>query len=145
MSADKPIKSKQSKRGRKKIEFTEQQWSMIDNMCRIQCTGEEIASVLGCDYDTFAARVVEKTGAKCSEYIKQRAMSGNASLRREQFELAKKGNPTMLIWLGKQYLGQKDQTHSEITGANNGAIEVIKSDMSAEDAINIYKTMLAGK
>ena len=29
------------------------------------------------------------------------------SLRRTQFKLAEK-NPTMAIWLGKQYLGQRD-------------------------------------
>ena len=25
-------------------------WEQVDNMCGIQCTGEEIAAVLGCDY-----------------------------------------------------------------------------------------------
>ena len=31
------------------------------------------------------------------------------SLRAKQFELAMLGNPTMLIWLGKQELGQTDR------------------------------------
>lgn len=31
------------------------------------------------------------------------------SLRRWQLEAAEKGNPTMLIWLGKQVLKQSDQ------------------------------------
>ena len=31
------------------------------------------------------------------------------SLRRMQFEKAQTGNTTMLIWLGKQMLGQKDK------------------------------------
>jgi hypothetical protein len=30
------------------------------------------------------------------------------SLRRAQLQLALNGNPTMLIWLGKQLLGQQD-------------------------------------
>ena len=30
-------------------------------------------------------------------------------------EIALKGNVTMLIWCGKQYLGQKDKTESAIT------------------------------
>lgn len=34
--------------------------------------------------------------------------SGKISLRRAQFAQALKGNTTMLIWLGKQYLGQGD-------------------------------------
>ena len=32
----------------------------------------------------------------------------NIRLRKAQFELALSGNCSMLIWLGKQYLGQKD-------------------------------------
>ena len=31
------------------------------------------------------------------------------SLRAKQFELAMRGNPTMLVWLGKQELGQSDR------------------------------------
>jgi hypothetical protein len=33
----------------------------------------------------------------------------NVSLRRAQFKAAKEGNVTMLIWLGKQRLGQKNE------------------------------------
>ena len=39
---------------------------------------------------------------------------GKASLRRMQYGAANKGNVTMQIWLGKQYLGQNDK--QEITG-----------------------------
>jgi hypothetical protein len=39
------------------------------------------------------------------------AQTGKASLRRMQFKAAEDGNVTMLIWLGKQFLGQKDQRH----------------------------------
>jgi hypothetical protein len=35
-------------------------------------------------------------------------MEGLASLRRKQFTMAE-SNASMAIWLGKQYLGQKDQ------------------------------------
>ena len=79
-------------------------------MCRIHCTGEEIASVLGCSYDTFARRVKADFGISCAEYIKEKAGKGRASLRRLQFKSAEGGNTTMLIWLGKQHLGQKDKT-----------------------------------
>jgi hypothetical protein len=32
------------------------------------------------------------------------------------------GNPTMLIWLGKQFLGQTDKT--AVTGADGGPLQV---------------------
>jgi hypothetical protein len=40
----------------------------------------------------------------------------DASIRRKQFEVAIKGNPTMLIWLGKQYLGQSDKNDVAVSG-----------------------------
>lgn len=40
-------------------------------------------------------------------------LSGRAALRRMQFQAAQKGNVQMQIWMGKQYLGQKDKSEVE--------------------------------
>jgi len=40
---------------------------------------------------------------------------GKVSLRRSQWEAATKGNVSMLIWLGKQILGQKENPEEEKT------------------------------
>ena len=39
-----------------------------------------------------------------------------ASLRRFQYEAAAGGNPTMLIWMGKQFLDQTDVAKVQHTG-----------------------------
>lgn len=51
---------------------------------------------------------------------------GRASLRRYQFDMAKK-NPTMSIWLGKQYLGQQDKQAHEHSGGivNEIALKIV--------------------
>ena len=49
-----------------------------------------------------------------SEVFKIKRQGGKASLRRTQWHLAE-SNPTMAIWLGKQYLGQKDKPEEEAT------------------------------
>ena len=54
--------------------------------------------------------------------IERGADRGKATLRRMQWKGAQAGNPTMLIWLGKQLLGQKDR--SELTGAEDGPLRV---------------------
>lgn len=95
---------KKNKGGRPKIEID---FTMVKNLCGIQCTGEEIASVLNINYDTLVARIKEKFNESFSDYYKKASAGGRASLRRTQFELAKK-SPAMCIWLGKQYLGQKE-------------------------------------
>lgn len=88
---------------KKQIDF-----DVVDSLCNIQCTGEEIASVLGVDYDTLNARIKEKYGILFSDYFELKRGAGKASLRRMQWKAAEAGNNTMLVWLGKQYLGQRD-------------------------------------
>lgn len=96
-----------NKGGRPRIELD---YNTIDKLCAIQCTGEEIASVLNIDYDTLNRRIKQDTDMSFTEYFIKKAGNGKASLRRRQFELAANGNVTMLVWLGKQYLGQSDKS-----------------------------------
>ena len=102
---------------RPKIEIN---WTTVNNMCAIHCTGEEIASVIGVSYDTIERRVKSEFNMSFAEYIKKHSASGKTSLRRKQYEVAMKGNTTMLVWLGKQYLGQTDKQVTE----NTSRIEV---------------------
>ena len=51
-------------------------------------------------------------------------------MRRKQFEVANNGSVPMLIWLGKQYLDQKDK--QEVTGADGGAIVVKWDEIDAD-------------
>jgi len=97
--------------GRDKIEFTHDDWKQIKGLCGILCTGEEIASIMDVDYDTLVARIKEKYKCSFSDFFKKHSSAGKASIRRKQFKKAvEDGNPTLLIWMGKQYLGQKDKT-----------------------------------
>lgn len=98
--------------GRKKIEVD---FALVSNLCGIQCTGEEIASVLDISYDTLTRRIDEEYGVTFAEYYAKHSAKGKVSLRRKQFEVATKGkgNVPMLIFLGKQYLGQADKKEIE--------------------------------
>ena len=81
---------------------------MIERLASIFCTNEEISTIVGCHSDTLADNF--------SEYLKKGRDKGKMSLRRMQWEKAQTGNTTMLIWLGKQMLGQKDKIE---TSENN--------------------------
>lgn len=52
-----------------------------------------------------------------SHAVKRGEELRNGSLRRKQYQLAMKGNATMLIWLGKQLLGQSDKVEHSGNGA----------------------------
>lgn len=97
-------------------------WEVVDAMCKIQCIGEEIASVLNVSYDTLQRACKKEKEVKFADYIEQKRKAGHASLRRKQWSLVDKGNAVMCIWLGKQYLGQKDK--SEITGKDGKPVSV---------------------
>jgi hypothetical protein len=92
--------------GRPKLEIN---FEIVKKLCAIQCTGEEIAGVIGVSYDTVVARIQEEYGITFPEYIKRHSPDGKVSLRRKQYQVAMNGNATMLIWLGKQYLNQREE------------------------------------
>lgn len=88
---------------------------LVKKLCEIQCTGEEIAGVLGVSYDTLVRRIKESEQGGFAEYYKKNSQVGKASLRRLQWGSATKGSVPMQIWLGKQYLGQKDKIENDVT------------------------------
>ena len=82
-------------------------WKQVEALCEIQCTQSEICSVIGVCEDTLDKHCKAEHGISFSAFFKQKREGGHSSLRRSQWLMAKK-NPTMAIWLGKQYLGQTD-------------------------------------
>lgn len=91
----------------------------LEELATIQCTQAEAAAVLKVSVDTLAKRLKEPEYAEAWERGRQ---NGRVSLRRRQW---KKDTDTMLIWLGKQYLGQRD--HPELEGdARSAALEYLK-------------------
>lgn len=89
--------------------LTDEDWDKLINMIRIQCTQEEICGIFGMDHKTLNRIIKERGGEGFSQLYKRHQDEGKASLRRAQWKAAQDGNPTMLIWLGKQMLGQKDK------------------------------------
>ena len=97
--------------GRPSVKIDQKQF---ENLCNIQCTLEEIAGWFRCSPRTVERWVkqnyVNENGkpANFVEVYKKYSKDGKISLRRYQFQLAKK-SATMAIWLGKQILGQTDK------------------------------------
>lgn len=112
--------------GRPKKNISKEQWASIDYMCMIHCTGEEIAGVLGMDYDTLNRNCKETKGMYISEYIKQHQNGGKMSLRRAQWKSAENGNVTMQIWLGKQWLGQTEKQEVAISTQDDESINAMQ-------------------
>lgn len=94
-----------NKGGRPPKEFDKEHFEYL---CSIQCTEAEILGFFHTTDKTLDAWCKRTYKDGFSEIYKRHAAVGKTSLRRWQWQAAKKGNTSMLIWLGKQVLGQKD-------------------------------------
>lgn len=83
-------------------------YNLVEKLAGIQCTQEEIANFLN-----LSVRTLQRDNEFCRLYKKGQD-NGKMSLRRIQFKLAEK-NASMAIFLGKQYLGQKDVIETDNT------------------------------
>lgn len=98
--------------GRPKIEINQNEF---EKLCAIWCNENEIAGWFDCSVPTLARWCKRTYGNTFDDIYRQKASKGVVSIRRKQFELAQSGNVALLIWLGKQKLGQVDQpTHTVV-------------------------------
>jgi len=76
--------------------------NLISELAGLNCSAEEIARIVGISKTTLyrSYGTLLKKGKK---FVK-------TSLKRKQYEVAMKGNPALLIWLGKIILKQTDKT-----------------------------------
>lgn len=136
------VSSPQKKRGRqgegggpKLIPIDVEQ---VRTLASIQCTYEEIAAVMKISRRQFIDRV--NASPELRQAIDDGWANGRASLRRAQFKLLEAGNATMGVWLGKQYLGQRDQIG--ITGGDGGPV---KHAVDPFDALTGELARIAGR
>lgn len=79
----------------------------FEKLCGLFCTLDEIAGFFDCSEDTIERWCKRTYGESFAETWKKKSSQGKISLRRNQFKLSQK-NATMAIFLGKNYLGQRD-------------------------------------
>jgi len=109
----------------------------FEKLCGLQCPLHEIADWFDCSEDTIERWCKRTYKKRFAEVFDQKRGRGRIALRRAQFELAKK-NASMAIFLGKNYLGQRDQ--QEVKTVNEGALadlidglkEPVEYDLYAE-------------
>lgn len=95
-----------AKMGRPQKEINKEQF---EELCKMQCTLDEIAGFFKCSPDTIQNWCKKEYEDIYSVVYKKYAQDGRISLRRAQLKSALGGNVTMQIWLGRQLLGQTDK------------------------------------
>lgn len=98
-------------RGRPKLILNAVGQRVVEALGAVMATEEEIAAALNVSVEALHSKDNEVAFTEC--YKKGRE-NGRLSLRHSQFQLAKV-NAAMAIFLGKQYLGQKDNPEESDT------------------------------
>lgn len=82
----------------RRIEFDKE---LVGKLASVGCTDHEIGMLCGVSEATVKRRARRELDLGRANLKK--------GLRRKQVEVAMRGNVGMLIWLGKQYLGQRER------------------------------------
>lgn len=110
------------KTGRPKLQIDGE---LVEKLAGIGCPNKEIASIVGCSVDTLDRHF--------ADVITKGRENGKTRLRKKQIEVALAGNVTMLIFLGKNMLGQSDK--QEISGPDGSP--VMQLPLSGEQDKNL--------
>ncbi len=102
--------------GRPTIELDKKQFEAL---CGFQCTLAEIASHFDVTEKTVIAWCKRTYKDTFYSVFEQKRGKGKVSLRRRQYQKAMDGDTAMLIFLGKNWLGQADRP--ELLGADTEA------------------------
>lgn len=112
-----------AKMGRPRKDFD---WILLDSLCgldahldycaekQIQKWGEELNQrTIFRTRAVIERRIRERYGLTFREYREKKKEPLRISLRKKQIDIALKGNVTMLIWMGKQHLGQTEKVEQK--------------------------------
>lgn len=107
---------------RKKTTWTASDIAKFRELCGCFATRDEVCSTFGITPKTLNRLIEEHLHDDIApdsdepvtfqDAFQAYSAAARGSLRRKQFELAMGGDKTMLIFLGKNYLGQSDREHS---------------------------------
>ena len=104
----------------------------FENLCGLQCTLEEICGWFNVTDKTLDNWCKRTYHASFSEVFREKRGTGKISLRRSQWKLAEK-SAAMAIWLGKQYLGQRDNVDVTVADAKGIALDELEKMVLGND------------
>ena len=106
----------------------------LGKLAELCCSIEEVAAYFRCSTSTIKYRLTREPLKSIWETGLAR---GRISLRRAQLQAAHNGDRTMLIWLGKQLLGQVDKVEQEVKQDQRWVVE-LPPPMTADQWVSAF-------
>ena len=123
-------------RGRPRIEINQTEF---EKLCAMQCTMKEISGFFNCSEDTIERWCERTYSMNFADIFAQKRGTGQISLRRSQFNLAEK-NAAMAIFLGKNYLGQRDVVETINTEKRQSELRELFQEVADGSGFDSEKT-----
>jgi len=117
--------------GRPKIDID---WKQFEAYCALQCTLREIADYFNCSQMTIERKVKEHYNCCFVDIFKRKRQKGLMSLRANLFKMSEK-QPSVLIFLAKNWLGMSDKQEIEHSGNIGKSLE----EYSTEELLAIIE------
>lgn len=120
--------------GKNGVPRYELNFDQIEDLCAMHCTAREIAWFCNVSEDTLDRRIKEqcKPDGTCysgfAEYFAINSSKGRISLRRMQWQSAKKGSIPMQVFLGKNMLDQTEKQQVDIKGITEIKVDFVGDD-----------------
>jgi hypothetical protein len=137
------VNMKKSKAGRPKKHID---WEKVKNLLMAGSPASEIISHFDIHYDSFYRRCKQDNKMNFTEFANKFREKGASMLRAHQFAKAlghtDKGDNALLIWLGKQRLGQSEPKKEETTAPQNVNYKLNYSNDS-NDTISISSSTIS--
>lgn len=104
----------------------------FEQLCGLQCSEIEFCDWFDVTDKTLNTWCKRTYGMNFSEVFALKRGKGKISLRRNQWKLAEK-SAAMAIWLGKQYLGQRDNVDVTVADAKGIALDELEKMVLGND------------
>ena len=128
--------------GTSKFEVTDEIISEVETLASKGLTTAQIGDVLGVNERTVYR--YKKNDSRFSQAIKEGQAKGIETISNALFKAGKDGNVTAMIFFLKNRAPAewRDKQDLEHTGPGGGPIQLIKSDMTPQQAIDAYTDTL---
>lgn len=121
-------------------------WNIVDEKLQKGCSGVEISAWLGISFNTLYAKCRKEKNIDFNAYSQIQKSKGNIPLREIQYDIAVSGDKQMLIWLGKQRLGQSDKSDNITASVNIDSKDAdADNTASAAECVLYYKSLINEK
>ena len=115
-------------------------WDSLGEYAKAGSTITELASSQGISTDTLKRKCESAHGMKLSDWMANQKATGHAELRLAQRSVAiKKQNPIMLIFLGKNELGQSDRPTNTSDSAKTFLDAIGDADKITVRDVSLYE------